>query len=206
MRAHGHANRGTGICNAMAKMAYSMQHGLILTWESLSHTHMRGRWMKVKCLEMRAHGHANRGNGIRNAMAWKMTCKYANGISALKYGGNQPRYEAKVRPMLGIVPSHGLLAPEMAYSYTKHAQYGHGAWRQKQNSFKISIFLVQVMAKQQAKIGQQWHAKMALNMRLWSNSRMLTPNRLGPFNNIEEEPKIRLFTVYGSPKNSIQIY
>ena len=65
-----------------------------------------------------------------------------------------------------IVPKHGLLAPEMAYSYTKHAQYGHAMKRQKQGSPKISILPVQIMAKQQAKIGQQWHAKMALNMRL----------------------------------------
>ena len=41
---------------------------------------------------------------------------------------------------------------------------------------------------------QQWLAKMALNMRLWSNSQLLTPNRLGPFNNIEEGPKIIHFT------------
>ena len=58
-------------CN-MAKMAYRMQYGLILTLESLSHTHIRGRWMKMKCLEMRAHGHANRGNGIRNANDMKI--------------------------------------------------------------------------------------------------------------------------------------
>ena len=112
MRAHGHANRGNGICNAMAKIAYRMQHGLILTWESLSHTHIRGRWMKMKCLEMRAHGHANRGTGICNTMAWKMTCKYANGISALKCGGKQPRKEAKTHPMHGIVPKHGLWHPK----------------------------------------------------------------------------------------------
>ena len=62
-------------CN-MAKMAYKMQHWLIQTWESLSHTHIRVRWMKMKCLEMRAHGHANRGNVIRNAiwLKWHIEC------------------------------------------------------------------------------------------------------------------------------------
>ena len=104
-----------------------MQDGLTPIQVDLSHTHIGGHKMKMKCLEMRAHGHANRGNGICNAMAWKMICKHANGISALKCGGKQPRNEAKTHPMHGIVPKHGLLAPEMAYSYTKHAQYGHGA-------------------------------------------------------------------------------
>ena len=36
-----------------------MWYGLTLTWESLSPTHIGCRWMKMKCLEMRAHGHAN---------------------------------------------------------------------------------------------------------------------------------------------------
>ena len=60
--------------------------------------------MKMKCLEMRAHGHVNRGNGICNAMAWKMICKHDNGISALKRGGKQPQNEAKTHPMHGISP------------------------------------------------------------------------------------------------------
>ena len=72
IRAHGHANRGNGICNAMAKMAYRMQHGLTLTWESLRHTHIRGRWMKMRCLEMRAHVHANRGPTLRHRNATLM--------------------------------------------------------------------------------------------------------------------------------------
>ena len=98
-------------CN-MAKMAYRMQYGLILTWESLSHTHIRGWWMKMKCLEMRAHGHANRGNGICNANVEKMVCKNANGFSAMKCGGKQPRNEAKTHPMHGIVPKHEFWHPK----------------------------------------------------------------------------------------------
>ena len=78
----------------------------------------------------------------------------------------------------------------MNYSYIKHAQLVHGMKRQKKGSPKISILPVQIMAKQQAKIGQQWHAKMALNMRFRSTSQLLTPNRLGPVNNIEEGTKI----------------
>ena len=111
-----------------------------------------------------------------------------------KWGAKQPRNKAKWHPMHGISPEIWILASEMAYSYTKHAQYGYAMNRQKQGSPKISILLVQSMAKQQAKIGQQWHAKMALNMRLWSNSQLLTPNRLGAFNNIEEGPKISHIT------------
>ena len=63
-------------CNEIT-MAYRMQNGLTLTWVSLSHTHTRGRWMKMRHLEMRAHGHANRGSGIRNAMRlkWHTECK-----------------------------------------------------------------------------------------------------------------------------------
>ena len=61
---------------------------------------------------MRAHGHANRGNGIRNAMAWKMTCKHAKEISALKCGGKQPRNEAKVHLMHGLVPNHEFWDPK----------------------------------------------------------------------------------------------
>ena len=48
-------------------MAYTMQDGLTPIQVDLSHTHIRGHKMKMKCLEMRAHEHANRGNGIRNA-------------------------------------------------------------------------------------------------------------------------------------------
>ena len=37
-----------------------------------------------------------------------MIWKHANGISALKCGGKQPRNEVKVHPMHGIVPKHDL--------------------------------------------------------------------------------------------------
>ena len=36
---------------------------------------------------MRAHGHANRGNGICNAIDMEMLYKHVNGFSAMKYGG-----------------------------------------------------------------------------------------------------------------------
>ena len=52
------------------------------------------------------------------------------------------------------------MAPEMAYSYAKHAQYGHGMKRQTQGSHKISTFPVYSMAKQWTKTGQNKHAKM----------------------------------------------
>ena len=68
--------------------------------------------MKMKCLEMRAHGHANRGNGIRNANDMKMVCKHANGFSAMEYGVKQPRNESKVHPMHGIVPKHEFWHPK----------------------------------------------------------------------------------------------
>ena len=34
----------------------------------------------------------------------EMACNHANGISALKFGGKQPRNEAKSHPMHGISP------------------------------------------------------------------------------------------------------
>ena len=61
---------------------------------------------------MRAHGHANRGNANEMQMTWKMICKHANEIPALKYGGKQPRNEAKVHPMQEKVPKHGLWHPK----------------------------------------------------------------------------------------------
>ncbi|KAF5933748.1 hypothetical protein HYC85_029919 [Camellia sinensis] len=60
----------------------------------------------MKCLEMRAHGHANRGNAYAMQMTWKMIRKHANGISALKCGGKQPRNGAKVHPKHGKVPKY----------------------------------------------------------------------------------------------------
>ena len=112
MRAHRHANRGNGICNAMAKMAYRMQHGLILTWESLSHTHMRGRWMKMKCLEMRAHGHANRGNGIRNAMAWKWYANMPMGFQQQNEGQNSPEMRRKYARCMEFLPKCEIRHPK----------------------------------------------------------------------------------------------
>ena len=84
---HTRCTRWDGIHNALIyilaytmlwnEMAYTMQYGLTLTQVDLSHTHIRGHKMKVKCLEMRAYGHANWGNGIKawNGMANDMqTC------------------------------------------------------------------------------------------------------------------------------------
>ena len=51
--------------------------------------------MKMRCLEIRAHGHANRGDGIRNANDMKIAYNHVNGFSAMKCGGKQSRNEAK---------------------------------------------------------------------------------------------------------------
>ena len=56
MRAHGRANRGD---------AYGMQND----------TEMICNEVKMGCLEVRARGHANRENGIRNAMMRKCHTK-----------------------------------------------------------------------------------------------------------------------------------
>ena len=109
MRAHGHANRGD---DKMWWNNMEMTNGLIPTWVSLSHTHIRCRRTKMECLEMRAHGHANRGGA---KMIWnmaKMICKHTNGISAAKYGGKQPRKEAKWHEMQGNVPKCNIRHPK----------------------------------------------------------------------------------------------
>ena len=58
MRAHGRANRGD---------AYRMQNDMEMIYNEA----------KMKCLEVRAHGHANRENDIRNAMLrkWHTECR-----------------------------------------------------------------------------------------------------------------------------------
>ena len=48
----------------------------------------------------------------------------------------------------------------MAYSYAKHAQHGHAMQKQKLDSPKKGTFTVINMAKQQAKVLQQWHARI----------------------------------------------
>ena len=57
MRARGRANRGD---------AYRMQNDMKMIYNEA----------KMKCLEVRAHGHANRENGIRNAMMQKWHTEY----------------------------------------------------------------------------------------------------------------------------------
>ena len=42
----------------------------------------------------------------------EMTYKHANGFSAMKSGGKQPRNEAKVHPMHGMVPKHEFWHPK----------------------------------------------------------------------------------------------
>ena len=60
-----HAGTQTEAMILRHEMAYAMQIGLTLTRVDLSHTHIRGQWMKMRCLKMRAHGRANRGNDIK---------------------------------------------------------------------------------------------------------------------------------------------
>ena len=57
-------------------------------------------------------------------------------------------------------PEMRIQAPDMAYSYAKHAQYGRAMQRQKLDSPKKGTFTVINMAKQQAQVGKKWHARI----------------------------------------------
>ena len=98
-------------CNE-AKMICKMQNGLTPTWVSLNHTHIRGRRTKLKCLEMRAHGHANRGNGRKAWNGMEMICKHANEFPALTNDAKQSRKVGKWHQMHGMVPKCDIKHPK----------------------------------------------------------------------------------------------
>ena len=72
-----------------------MLYGLTLKWESLSPTHIRGRRIKMKCLETRAHGHANRGNGKCNAIWQKWYANMLMDFQQWNVGENSPEMRRK---------------------------------------------------------------------------------------------------------------
>ena len=57
-------------------------------------------------------------------------------------------------------PEMRIQAPEMAYSYAKHAQYGHAMQRKKLDSPKKGTFTVINMSNQQAQVWQKQHARI----------------------------------------------
>ena len=68
--------------------------------------------MKMRCLEMRAHGRANRGEGRKAWNDMEMICKHANRISTLKCGGKQSRNMAKVHTKHGMIPKCDIRRPK----------------------------------------------------------------------------------------------
>ena len=95
-------------------------------WWNAMKWHENDKWAYTNMSEPQPHSHrmpADKNEVPRNACTlarkprqwWndmEMTCKHANGISALKYGGKQPRNEAKWHEMQGNAPKCNIRHPK----------------------------------------------------------------------------------------------